>query len=53
VADLHQKIAQRAVEARYSFAEAARLIGRQAGTLRRWALGHDRLYAASRGTILP
>lgn len=32
------------MEPRYTFAEAGRLIDRNPGTLRRWALGHDRLY---------
>jgi uncharacterized protein (DUF433 family) len=40
----HPRIAERAVQPRYTFAEAARIIGREAGTLRRWALGHDRVY---------
>lgn len=40
----HPRISERAVQPRYTFAEAARIIGRQAGTLRRWALGHDRVY---------
>jgi uncharacterized protein (DUF433 family) len=44
VSALHPRIAERAVQPRYTFAEAASIIGRQAGTLRRWALGHDRLY---------
>lgn len=40
----HPQIALRAKEPRYSFAEAGRLIGRQPATLRRWGLGHDRVY---------
>lgn len=40
----HHRIAQRAMQPRYTFAEAGRLIARQPGTMRRWALGHDRLY---------
>jgi uncharacterized protein (DUF433 family) len=40
----HPRIFERAVQPRYTFGEAARIIGRQTGTLRRWALGHDRLY---------
>jgi uncharacterized protein (DUF433 family) len=40
----HPRIRERAVQPRYTFGEAARIIGRQAGTLRRWGLGHDRLY---------
>lgn len=40
----HPRIAERAVQPRYTFAEAARIIGRKGETLRRWALGHDRLY---------
>jgi uncharacterized protein (DUF433 family) len=35
---------ERATQPRYSFAEASRLIGRRAGTLRRWSLGNDRVY---------
>src|SRR4051794_26073506 len=42
--NVHPKIAQRATQPRYTFAEAARMIGRQSATLRRWALGHDRVY---------
>jgi uncharacterized protein (DUF433 family) len=41
---IHPRIAERAVVPRYTFAEAERIIGRPAGTLRRWAAGHDRLY---------
>jgi uncharacterized protein (DUF433 family) len=41
---IHPRIAERAVFPRYTFAEAERIIGRQAGTLRRWAAGHDRHY---------
>jgi uncharacterized protein (DUF433 family) len=32
------------MQPRFTFAEAGRMIGRQPGTLRRWALGHDRTY---------
>jgi uncharacterized protein (DUF433 family) len=42
--NVHPKIAQRATQPRYTFAEAGRMTGRQAATLRRWALGHDRVY---------
>lgn len=44
MADVHPRIRRRALQPRYTFAEASRLIGRQPGTLRRWALGHDRVY---------
>ena len=41
---IHPRLAERAVYPRYTFAEAQRIIGRHAGTLRRWAAGHDRVY---------
>lgn len=41
---IHPRITERAREPRYTFAEAGRLIHRQPNTLRRWALGHDRVY---------
>jgi len=43
-ASTHPRIAERAIQPRYTFAEAGRLVARQPGTLRRWALGHDRTY---------
>ena len=41
---VHPRIAERARQPRYTFAEAGRLLARQPTTLRRWAVGHDRLY---------
>jgi uncharacterized protein (DUF433 family) len=43
-ATIHPAVAKRAVRPCYTFAEAERIIGRPAGTLRRWAAGHDRVY---------
>ncbi|MGI8439987.1 MAG: hypothetical protein ACR2NV_07300 [Thermoleophilaceae bacterium] len=41
---IHPRFAERAVEPRYGFAEAASLTRRPAQTLRRWALGNRRRY---------
>jgi uncharacterized protein (DUF433 family) len=41
---IHPKFADRALEPRYGFPEAALLVGRPAPTLRRWALGNKRIY---------
>jgi uncharacterized protein (DUF433 family) len=42
--DIHPRFAERALEPRYGFPEAAQLVGRPAATLRRWALGNKRMY---------
>ena len=41
---LHPRFAQRAREPRYGFPEAATVVDRPSQTLRRWALGHKRVY---------
>jgi uncharacterized protein (DUF433 family) len=41
---IHPRFAQRALEPRYGFSEAAALVGRPSQTLRRWALGNRRKY---------
>lgn len=43
-ANPHRRMIERATQPRYTFAEAARLIRREATTLRRWSMGHDRHY---------
>jgi uncharacterized protein (DUF433 family) len=45
---MHLRIAERATLPRYTFADAGRIIGRRTGTLRRWAVGHDRTYRGQR-----
>ena len=41
---MHRKFAQRALEPRYGFPEAARIVGKPSETIRRWSIGHSRTY---------
>lgn len=41
---IHARFAQRALAPRYTFPEASRVIHTPAPTLRRWAIGHHRIY---------
>lgn len=50
---MDRRFAERALEPRYRFPEASRLIGRPAQTLRRWSIGNPRLYRGERRTDKP
>jgi uncharacterized protein (DUF433 family) len=41
---IHPRFAERAIEPRYRFPEAALLVGRPAPTVRRWSVGNWRIY---------
>jgi hypothetical protein len=41
---MHRKFAARALEPRYGFPEAARIVGKRTDTIRRWSVGHSRTY---------
>ena len=42
--EIHPRFAERALVPRYTFAEASRIIRAPAQKLRRWSLGHERVY---------
>jgi hypothetical protein len=50
---VHPRIAERAVEPRYSFPEAAAFIDRPVSTVRRWAIGHSRDHRGQRRRDAP
>lgn len=50
---MHRRFAERALEPRYRFPEAARLVERPTETIRRWAIGHQRLYQGRPATDKP
>ena len=50
---MHRRFAERALEPRYRFPEAAQLVARPTETIRRWAIGHHRLYRGERATDKP
>jgi uncharacterized protein (DUF433 family) len=50
---VHRRFAERALEPRYRFPEAARLVERPTETIRRWAIGHQRLYQGRPATDEP
>lgn len=50
---MHRRFAERALEARYRFPEAARLVARPSETIRRWAIGHQRVYRGKPATDKP
>jgi len=41
---MHRQFARRALEPRYGFPEAARIVGKPTETIRRWSVGHRRTY---------
>jgi uncharacterized protein (DUF433 family) len=49
----HARIFERAIRPRYNFAEAGRILERKAETLRRWSIGHDRVYRGEPRTDPP
>jgi uncharacterized protein (DUF433 family) len=50
---MHRRFARRALEPRYGFPEAARIINKPAETIRRWSVGHSRKYRGGRATDQP
>lgn len=45
--DMHPRFVERALAPRYTFPEVSRIIRAPSPTLRRWALGHQRIYKAT------
>jgi hypothetical protein len=50
---VHRKFAERALEPRYGFPEAAHIVGKPSETIRRWSVGHRRTYKGRAATDKP
>ncbi len=50
---MHRRFAKRALEPRYGFPEAARIVDKPAETIRRWSVGHRRKYRGKQATDEP
>lgn len=50
---MDRRFARRALEPRYGFPEAARIIGKPPETIRRWSVGHSRKYRGRLATDRP
>ena len=50
---MHRRFAKRALEPRYGFPEAARIIDKPVETIRRWSVGHSRKYRGERALDEP